>query len=416
MRSTTALRIYVSLFLAATARGDVSWNETHNQALRAFREDQFEIAETLFRKSAELARQPNEQATTANDLGVLLHYSLRNKEAKTALTQALALWQKLGRKDAAARSAHSLGTVLRALGEYQESERIMRQALATQPTIPTDFALLTNALADLLREEGHLEDARNFAQMTLQRPGLPWRPVVDAIVTIADLDREVGQFRASLDGWTKVLSESRARNDAALEAVALRGLGETALMMGDRATAEPSFRKSLAYFETVQNKHQTAATISCLAELYLAEGKPAMAEETLRRAIDLNETVIGPTHPQIAVMLQLRAGAAIRQGALPRAKADMERAWSILRVCFGDQSPVAGVFLANRGMIEQRSGNNADAAADFEQAVGILRAGGKETLQLRSILMEHYAAVLRALHRKDQAKAALAEAKSFRQQ
>lgn len=416
MRSTTALRIYVSLFLATTARGDVNWNETHDQALRAFRDNQFEIAESLFRKSAELARQPDEQATTANDLGVLLHYSLRNREAKTALTQALTLWQKLGRKDAAARSAHSLGTVLRALGEYQESERIMRQALATQPGRPIDSALLTIALADLLREEGHVEEARNFAQVTLQMPGLSWRPIVDATVIIADIDREARHYQASLDGWTKVLSESRAHNDATIEAVALRGLGETALMMGDRAAAEPSLRKSLAYFETVQNKHQTAATLNCLAELYIAEGKPAMADEALRRAVDLDEAVIGPTHPQIAVMLQLRADAAIRLGAFPRAKADMERAWSILRVRFGDESPVAGAFLANRGMLLERSGNNADAAADYERAAGILRNGGQETLQLRTILMEHYAVVLRALHRKDQAKAALAEAKSFRHQ
>lgn len=418
MRSITALRIYVSLFLAAVsepaARGDFNWNEAHSQALHAFQNNQFETTENLLRIALDEASLPEQRATASNDLGVLLHLRGRDKEAKALLSQAMAQWQQLGHKTSAARTAHSLGTVLRTLGDYAEAETIMREALTTQPADPKDFALLANTLADLLREQGHFAEARNFAHMTLQTPQLPWRITIDAIVTLADMDREARQFQASLDGWGRALTESRTHNDSLLEAVALRGLGQAYLMMGDRASATPAFRKALAYFEAVDNKHQIASTLTCLADLYNSEGKPALAEDALRRAVTLEETAVGPRHPQIAVMLQMRADAALRLGAFARARADLDLAWNILRSQFGEQSQVAGAFLTNRGILEEKLGDNQAAANDFEKATAILRASDPETLQVRTVLLEHYAGVLRTLQRKDQAKAVLVEAKGLR--
>ena len=414
MRSKTALRIYVSLFLAGTAFGDFNWKETHDQGVRAFRDNQLEIAEPFLRRSFEQAHYADEIATSGNDLGVLLHYRCRDAEAKPVLTLALAEWQRLGRKDAAARSSHALGAVLRSLGEYAETERILRLAIETQPTLPNDFALLTNAMADLLREEGRLTEAANYAHMTLQTPGLAWRTSIDATITLADVHREARLFTLRQEGWTKAISESRLHNDSVIEAVALRGLAETQLMIGDRASAEPTLRKALAYFESTGNKHQIASTLTCLADLYLAENKPALSEQALRRAVELDETVLGPMHPQIAVMLQARASAAAHLGAMARARADLDRAGEILKARFGNTAPVLGAFFANRGMIEERGGNPADAAANYAKASGILRAAGDDALHLRTIVMEHYAGVLRTLHKRDQAKAALAEAKSFK--
>ncbi|MCU1328088.1 MAG: protein of unknown function, TPR-like [Bryobacterales bacterium] len=414
MRVPTALRIYVFLIAATAARGDDTWGDIHQKALQSFHAKELEKAETLFRKSTELAQGPREVGTAANDLGVLLHVRGRDAEAKQWLNRSLAEWQQTGSREAAARTAHALGSVQRELGEYREAEITLRSALDLKPADNVTVAMLRNILADLWREQGKFVEARAATEATLATADLPWRLKVDAAVITADIDRETRQFAASIAGWSTALSEAREHEDAILEAVALRGLSEAQLAAGDAAAAEPSLRKALVMFEARNDSHQIAATLTCMAELYISTNKLAMAEEVLGKAVALDQEALGPAHPQLAALLQMRADAASRQGAYDRARVDLDRAWVIVKDAFGADSAVGGAFLANRGIIEQRAGNMQAAAGSYEKAISILRGGGPEVAGMTTVLREKYAAVLKSLNRKNEAKAVLAEARSFR--
>jgi tetratricopeptide (TPR) repeat protein len=338
----------------------------------------------------------------------------RDAEAKQWLERGLAEWRRTGKAEDQCRTEHALGTVLRALGDYGGAESFFRSALGKNPADPITRSSLNSGLADLLREQGKFDEARAHIAAAAALGELHWRLVAERMLVGADIDRESGQYAAALTAWQKCLEIARDHQDSTIEAVALRGLGETELAAGNAAAAEPSLRKSLAIFETSRDAHQIASTLTCLAELYLVRMKPAMAEEALRRAVDLDDEALGRTHPQVAVLLQMRADAASRLGAFARARADLDRAWAIVKGSFGENSAVGGAFLANRGTLELRAGDQDAAIRNYQRATEILRKSGPEARGVTASLLENYANLLRSLHRNQEAKALKVEAKSFR--
>jgi hypothetical protein len=83
---------------------------------------------------------------------------------------------------------------------------------------------------------------------------------------------------------------------------------------------------------------------------------------------------------------------------------------------FGENSMPVAAALSNRAMVEQRASDFAAAAHDYDRAVAIARTH-KENRPLMDIMVHRYAAVLKAMHRTQEAKALLtqsaAEARSF---
>ena len=420
MSARTVLCTYVSLFLAsgvlATAAYGQTWEELNQQARTALEGRQREKAQLLFRKCIEQARNPTQMAISENDLGVVLHESGRDAEAEPWLRKSQKHWQELGDTATAARSAHSLAAVYRMRGDYPESKRVLREALASHPANKKTQARLWNLLGGVLAEEGQLDASREAIENTLKIPDLPWQVLADARITMADILRQEHQYDASVEMLTRVLRDARKNEERNIEGIVLRGMGETLLEGGDPARAEPALRKALAIFEVQKDDYEIAAALGCLGGLYLVKDKPAMAEDALRRAIDMIEPILGPTHPQLAVLLQLRADASARLRAMPRSTDDMDRAWRIIAGRFGEESAAAGTFLANRAVIEQRAGDASAAVADYERGLKILRGTRPPARSVVAAVMERYASVLRSLHRKSQAQALLAEARSLREE
>jgi hypothetical protein len=86
----------------------------------------------------------------------------------------------------------------------------------------------------------------------------------------------------------------------------------------------------------------------------------------------------------------------------------------ILSGTFGERSAMAGVALAGWGVIEQRSHNPERAVELFEKSLAALRANNTPELgRLKTYVLQRYAEVLKATHHKQEAKAVLAEARSF---
>lgn len=400
MRSIKALALYVS-FAAASASAS-TWISLHNQALEAVRQQNYESAADLFRQSVPLAQTPTQQGLSHNDLGVVLHQISRDKEARGHLEAAFAVWQAgQGREAQMASTAEALAAVDRTLGDYQAAEKTLRIALEHPPASSDSHSLILNELGDILRETGHTAEAHELFEKTLTLPGISSRRDLEARIGLADLDRDSRSWQSAFAGWNMAIEIARDHHWAALEASALRGLGVTFLEHGEPARAEPLLRKALAQFESANAQpHQFAATITCLAQLYQKEGKFAMAEEQLLKALQISEKVMGPDHPQVAIVHEMLGDALAGRNQLDLAHDHFSLALGIMTGRFGAQSPAAAAVEASWASAEQRANRNKEAAADFEKALTALNSAGPEAASLRQSVLDHYTEVCKSLHRK----------------
>jgi hypothetical protein len=153
-----------------------------------------------------------------------------------------------------------------------------------------------------------------------------------------------------------------------------------------------------------------------MATLYVRENKLALAEEAVDEAISKDEESLGPEHPQIAVMLEMRADILSRRGEMQSARDDLGRGRSIMTAHFGaDSTAMAGVFVA-LGDVEQRANQPAAAVVAYGSAMRLLRESGPDGVKFGSALVARYAAALKAAHHPDEARALLAaNAQSFRE-
>ncbi len=416
MRAVVALTIYVSFGYAVARGADNSWQQLHDQGLAASRQRDFTKAAEMFQMSWVFARNRVERGVSANDLGVTLHQMARDGKAVPWLVRALAIW----RSDAAQhihvlQTSEVLASVLRALGEYSMAELLLHETLARSADGEEKAAVL-NLLADLMREEGKSEAARATFGDVLRIPGISWRRMYESYAGLADLDCTARLWEDSTAEWNSAANIAREHHDAGLEAVASRGLAETWLEQGNTSRAEPLLRRALAVFENDPlSGNQIAATLRSLGQLYLGENKPALAEDALTRALAREEALLGHEHPQIAILLELLGDTAALRNQMELARDYFGRALHLLEQKFGENSVVSGAVFANWGVAEQRSGDNVRAAAQYEKSLVILRGGGDDAAQLRMIVTERYAAVLKSTHHRKEAKALLAEVKSVRE-
>ncbi len=404
MRSIKALALYVS-FIAATSAAAASlstWVNLRNQALEAVRQHNFESAADLFRQSLPLAQTPLQAGLSHNDLGIVLHQVSHDKDARAHLESAFAIWRNAADNEARlASTAEALAAVDRTLGDYQSAEKTLRIVLEHPPANADSYSLILNELGDILREIGHSAEAHELFEKTLTLPGLPLRRELDARIGLADLDRDSHSWESSFAGWSKAMQLARDQHWPALEASVMRGLGVTFLEHGETARAEPLLRKALAQLEAVGvPSRQIAATQTCLAQLYQKEGKFAMAEEQLLKALQTSEKVMGPHHPQVAVIHEMLSDALAGRNQLDLAHDHFTIALGIMTARFGEQSPEVAAVEASWASAEQRANRNREAAADFEKALTVLNAAGPEAASLRQSVLAHYTEVCKSLHRK----------------
>jgi tetratricopeptide (TPR) repeat protein len=428
MRRIIALALFVSTFFvklhAGTSETSIPWRELHDKAMAAADRHDVQTAISLLKTCRDMAQTKVEKAVSANDLGFMLYHAGRVKEAMPLLQEALDTWMAM--PDSFGRLAETSATIAeadRGVGRYASAEKLMRDALGKIPAgqklsaAERDAkAMALDELGDLLREQGQFAESRTLLMQAAQMPGVSWARMADSAVGLAELDRDAHNWEESLKEWNNVAELGRDHGDEDLQAVATRGLGATWLDRGNAARAEPLLRNALAAFESspVVNERQVASTLTSMGQLYIGEDKLALAEDALNKALKVDEHSFGESHPQLAVIHQMLGDALARRSDMESAREHLSRAVQILSGTFGEQSAMVGVSLAGWGTIEQRSDNPERAVKLFERSLAAFRANNTPEMgRLKTYVLQHYAEVLKATHHKQEAKAVLAEAKSF---
>jgi tetratricopeptide (TPR) repeat protein len=266
-----------------------------------------------------------------------------------------------------------------------------------------------------LREQGRNEEARQQLARALILAGSSPVEQIDSLLGMAELDRETMRWNESFAAWNKVMELARRQNDVNGEALALRGLGLTHLNRGDLSQAEPLLRRSLWLFENKKDSppQQIANALQCVATIHYERKKYALAEDALMRGLDLLKNTLGEEHPHTARLMEQLAEVLGREKRYADARRYADHAYSVMRSKFGEESFSAAEARGTIGLVKQESHDLSGAAGDYEAAIRSFRGTEAADGQGLVILMDRYASLLNALHRKREARQLEAEIRSF---
>ena len=254
-----------------------------------------------------------------------------------------------------------------------------------------------------LRALGRYDEAANTFTALLRESELQRRESVFVSMVLDDLaqtEQDLGNFAAAERLLTRSL--------AILKNPAVEGhLGEVHLEEGRFHEAEPLF---LHVLEARQNASQpdpadTAVAMADLAAVYKNTGKLGRSEALLRQALALLEGSLGPGHPLLAVTLCPLGSVLTLEGKVREALAVTERAWQILRQDPRVAEPDRLNTMSTLATLYSLTGRFGEAETYGTEAVAKAEAiYGPDHYRLGWHLA-NYAAILKRIGRKDEAKA-----------
>jgi tetratricopeptide (TPR) repeat protein len=115
-----------------------------------------------------------------------------------------------------------------------------------------------------------------------------------------------------------------------------------------------------------------ATSLYNLAILRRQQGELADAEQLYRRALEIRERRLGPTHPDVATTLNNLAALEAAQGNYDAAQPLLERALSIRQAALGDAHVLTAQSMSNLALLYAAQGDATAAEPLYRNALAIL--------------------------------------------
>ncbi len=322
--------------------------------------------------------------TVLNNLGVVLTKEGKYGEAENALKRALSINEIALGQDSSetARNKANLALSYRAQGKYSLAESLDQQALATAIRVHGHedhaVALALRNLAKTNTYQGRLSDAQEFAERALAID--EHLPVIDHFHVAADLDTLArvkfaqGKYEESLALNQKIL-ENEEMSGASSEdlnldrAVAYNSLALHYLFMARYKEAKPLFEKSFDLYVKIlgPNHPNVAIVLNNLGRLYFFQGFYPRAEGLFRRALEIEEKELPDSLDTAGCLLNL-GDLLIAERKYNEAKPLVEKAVRITgAVSQINQSRAVDTL----GIIYQHEQRYAEAEHQFNRAISI---------------------------------------------
>ncbi len=307
------------------------------------------IAFLGFMFAAAVAQGPDQSAAKEiSDHARQLYDQARYTEAEPLYRQAVEAWGRVGPEAAQDRAIdlRNLGSSLRALGRYPESERALTESLHELEITSADSMEVERALfnlAALYRVEGDLSQAECFglraARLIEARNDLPTSERQGPGLILASVYLEQRRFGEA----ESLLKAALEGGDGAIAVAAYNGLAVAAIARGNLAQAEEFSRQALhfAALALPAGHPAVAAAWNNLAQSCRFQGKYLEAEGAYRKALATWEETLGTSHPFVAQGLMNLGGFYHERGREAGAEALYLRAAGILEERFGKDDPRA---------------------------------------------------------------------------
>ncbi|HWD18226.1 MAG TPA: serine/threonine-protein kinase [Verrucomicrobiae bacterium] len=244
-----------------------------------------------------------------------------------------------------------IGQVYQKLGEFDESEKMLRAALLLNRRLTgpesEETAASLNELAETLRRKGNLHESESANREALEIRRNLFGPenlkVAASLNNLAYVYRQQHRFTES-EALTREALGIRQKllgKDSLEAADSLRNLSILLADEGKPKESEAMAREVLAIREKVLGTDDplVASSLDDVAWAAGLNGKLTEAEGLEQNSLALKRKVLGDEHPAVAKSLFLLGQRMKQQGNLPLADAVLGAALSIQRKVLGDQNP-----------------------------------------------------------------------------
>jgi len=195
-----------------------------------------------------------------------------------------------------------------------------------------------------------------------------------------------------------------------------RALGVEFAMLGKAPEAEASYRRAIAIDERVLGPDHTevASSLTVLGVLYGSVGRYSDAEATTLRSLSIWEKAFGPDHPNVGTELNNLGVLYRKEKRYPEAEQFLTRSLSIEEKTLSpDEVPLAAT-IENLAMVYAAMGRYDQAEPLIKRAVSIWKRNpGPGDYDLAGSL-QNYASLLQKMNRRSEAVAMLEKAEALR--
>jgi diguanylate cyclase (GGDEF)-like protein len=158
-------------------------------------------------------------------------------------------------------------------------------APAMQARLQSNMGIAQNGMGNLAAATSHFEEALRIARAHQL-------PVGDRLNNLAFAVRESGRTREALDLFEQSLAANLVENNPAGAAVAQKNLGETWVLLGDRAKATDYFERAYRGYQAADVRHKRLELYPAMIGNLEAQGRDAEALRLLHEFKALSEETI----------------------------------------------------------------------------------------------------------------------------
>jgi tetratricopeptide (TPR) repeat protein len=289
------------------------------------------------------------------------------------------------RNKEAAEAAYQLGVLAESRINYQMALKYYHKALLLQPDNP----LYLNIAGNLNRTLGQYQESEKLLKRALELREKALNPehldLASSLNDLGELYWNKGKYEEAEPLYRRALSirENALNQEHPDVAMSLNNLAALYFCQRKYEEAEPLFKRALAIYENIhESKRPNIATLlNSLAELYRVQGKYEEAEHLYRQALAIDEKSLRPEHPDIAIRFNNLAALYYAQGKYGDAESLYLRALSIWEKAFGPEHPNVSTCLKNYAALLKKMGREAEAAPLEARAQAILEKQAKQNFQ-----------------------------------
>ena len=275
-----------------------------------------------------------------------------------------------------------LGRVYYRLGAYDQSQRLLEQALRLGRATAAEARRLAQTLNDLgavlaergehARAAGILEEAVTLRRTQVVEPQ-------ELAVTLVELGRVYSDL-GSLERAEPLLREAleirrRVLGDHEDTATSLSDLGLLLRQKGDLAGAEQVLRETLDLTRRTHGaQHPDVGTaLGNVALTLMDNGQYVAAEPLIREALAISLKSLGKDHPDYAFKLNNLSGSLREQGRHEEAAAALQEASRIARAKLGERHHLVGLCALNLARVRLAQGDARAAEPLAREALRIVQ-------------------------------------------
>ncbi len=374
-------------------------------------------------QAGEFLGRPLEQARIEQAIGMARLQLGLAAEALPPLQRAVETRRRLDpRSTATADALHRLGLCLQSLGQLEQAETLLREAMGMHAEVDGPDAVPTlqtlNNLSLALLDQGKAEPAETLLRDAMRRLDAMANP--EAVVlagtqgNLGMLLQTVGRLEDARPFIEAALRTNQSRLDADDLELSMdwNNLGLLLKDLEAYPEAERSLRESLRILEQgLGPRHPTVALVQVnLADLLQRVDKIPEAVSLLEAAAITVEAAYGPDHSEVARTRNLLGFAHRNQGQHAQAERAFREALQVWEKALGPEHPDVATGCNNVARALQDQGRPQEALPYADRAVAVIMRGTDATDPRRWVFVGRRGAILLDAGQLHRAREALQEA------